>query len=131
MNFSVTYENHIVGARVRECIDSMVRNLSSELAANVHIVFNEAIANAIAANQRKGQTEVTVSWYHHPGQIRLEVQDRGGGFEYQQFLPEPMPPPEATSGRGIPIMKKLTSKLFYLPTDTGVRLHAIWSLDSG
>lgn len=131
MNFSVTYENHIVGARVRECIDSMVRNLSSDLAANVHVVFNEAIANAITANLRKGQKEITVAWHQTQGHIRLEVQDRGGGFEYQNFLPKPMPAPEATSGRGIPMMKRLCHKLFYLPTDNGVRLHAIWNLDSG
>lgn len=131
MNFTVTYDNHTVSARVRECIDLVARTLSFDLAANVHIIFNEAVANAIAANERAGETEITVSWFQCQDTVRLEIEDRGGGFEYQHYLPRPMPAPDATHGRGIPMMKRLCTELVYLTTEKGVRLYAIWRMESG
>lgn len=126
MDISMSHPNATARTRIQECLDVLLTDLPQDLVENIRLVTYEAVANALQANERYGGAEIVFSWRQYPAYIQIKIQDEGGGFDYVAQLDRPMPAPDAFRGRGIPIMRRLSDQLFYLLTDKGTRLYAMW-----
>lgn len=125
IRFAGLYPTDDALQRSREHLEQFVCFLEFELASKVHIVFQEAMANAIQANKRNNGARIIVIFSLGPSGVRLLVGDNGCGFE-------PMPLQNtvfdlwAERGRGIQLMRELADSLTYKKTKKGTMLSAHW-----
>lgn len=124
MYFNVTYDDSIVGDRVKEYLAIVTPHIRSDIVDNIMTVLNEALSNAINANRAKQKRGITVTWHENGKSLRLEIFDFGGGFSHH--VRPTMPRPEDQSGRGIPIMMLCCDRLVYSSTAVGTLLQAYW-----
>jgi serine/threonine-protein kinase RsbW len=102
-------EERCVGAaRRRVSAFLALSDLATDDAESLVLVTSELCTNAVHAAEPEDDSEVVLGCRIVEGEVEVEVTNRGDGFE----VDEPkMPPPEATSGRGLSLVTMLTDGL--------------------
>jgi len=86
--------------RVRDAVERCARNagLSPEETEDIKVAASEAFANAIQHGSAGSEdSEVDVRIACRPGEVDVEIRDRGPGFDPSKVPP---PDPEQERGRG-------------------------------
>ena len=84
--------------------------IGSDLYGNILISLTEAITNAIVhGNQADQNKKVLVNSKFDHNQIRVQIQDEGEGFDYED-VPDPTDPMNilTLNGRGVFLMHQLS-----------------------
>nr|CAA9282447.1 hypothetical protein AVDCRST_MAG63-3672 [uncultured Armatimonadetes bacterium] len=110
-------------ADVRKAVKRVAERTSLDHAAvdDLLTAADEAVANAIRHGSPRGehsQVHVTCRW--RPDSLTVEVQDQGTGFMAPKA--PAMPGPEATGGRGLPLMCALSDTVQIESTPKGTRI---------
>lgn len=127
IRFAGLYPTDSALKRSREHLEQFVCFLEHELASKVHIVFQEAMANAIQANMKNNGARIIVIFSLGPSGVRLIVGDNGCGF-----TPTPIQDTVfdlwAERGRGIRLMRELSDTLTFRKSKRGTMLSAHWEV---
>jgi serine/threonine-protein kinase RsbW len=103
-------------------------NLNSEIYGNLLIATLEGANNAIVhGNKLNENLEVKISAFFENNLLKLRIQDKGPGFDYQH-IPDPTAPEniENVSGRGVFLMSKLSDKIVF--SDNGATVELFFNL---
>lgn len=111
--------------RSRELLNQFVVFLTPETASKVKMVFAEAMANAIQANQRNNGARIIVILSLGNSGVRLLVGDNGDGYE-QPLIQETVFDLWSEHGRGIKLMRCLADTLTFKKSKRGTMLSAHW-----
>lgn len=125
IRFAGLYPTDDALQRSREHLEQFVCFLEFEIASKVHIVFQEAMANAIQANKRNNGARIIVIFSLGPSGVRLLVGDNGSGFDAP--LQDTVFDLWAERGRGIRLMRELTDTLVFKKSKRGTMLSAHWN----
>jgi len=91
---------------------------------NVHLAFEEAMANAIMhGNRSDPQKTVFLQCSVAENEVRISIRDEGNGFN-PDTLPDPRHPDNilTPSGRGILLIRHTMSKVEFLPDGNGLTM---------
>jgi serine/threonine-protein kinase RsbW len=81
----------------------------SETSHDIGLAVHEAAVNALRHGHRdQPDRPIEVRYSARPGHLQVIVADTGPGFDLDD---RPMPPPVATSGRGLPLMRALSQRI--------------------
>ena len=93
--------------------------VAPEVVAEAEIVVTELLGNAVRHAEALPDGRVRVHWQVKGGVVELDVTDAGRGA-----VPRPQtPPPDATSGRGLRIVRSLAHEWGVLDDDRG---RTVW-----
>ena len=97
---------------IQPYVDRIVQKyqIGSDLYGNILISLTEAITNAIVhGNQADQSKKVFVNSQFDQNQIRVQIQDEGQGFDYED-VPDPTDPMNilTLNGRGVFLMHQLS-----------------------
>lgn len=97
---------------IQPYVDRIVQKyqIGSDLYGNILISLTEAITNAIVhGNQADQSKKVFVNSLFDQNQIRVQIQDEGEGFDYED-VPDPTDPMNilTLNGRGVFLMHQLS-----------------------
>lgn len=119
-------------AEVRRWVEQLAAQLSLDHDKTIDFLtaVDEAVANAIRHGSPRGeQSLVHVTCRCTPAKLTVQVQDEGKGFsasttasEHAPVVAWTMPGPEATGGRGLPLMCALSDKIQVESTPRGTRI---------
>jgi serine/threonine-protein kinase RsbW len=113
---SVTFASSIDNLNLAESlVDDVCSkcNIHEDHYGNILIAVTEAVNNAIKhGNGNQHEKKVTINVQELNGDIKIKVNDEGGGFDFNN-LPDPTSPEniEKESGRGIFLMKSLADEV--------------------
>ncbi|MEX2181663.1 MAG: ATP-binding protein [Gemmatimonadaceae bacterium] len=102
----------IVAQVVRRCAEH--RFAGRQLTLNVPVALTEALSNAILrGNGEGGGKEVRIRAEFVDGQVVLEVEDEGGGFDLAECTSDPTTAEnlEREDGRGLYLMQALMDRV--------------------
>jgi anti-sigma regulatory factor (Ser/Thr protein kinase) len=121
-------------AEVRQAVAHWMSTLGflREEVEDFQTAITEAVTNAVRHGSPQGEADqFLVSAYRLIDvSLAVDVSDSGPGLRPHEQMPA-MPEPEATSGRGLPLMQELADAIQYLPSATGMRVRLIKKRSGG
>lgn len=100
-------------------------NIGEDQYGNILIAALEAANNAILhGNKLEEQRKVELRFIIEDDKLKLEVEDEGEGFDYEE-IPDPTAPEniENVNGRGIFLMEKLSDNIEFAKNGSIVKLE--------
>ncbi len=125
IRFAGLYPTESALDRGRDLLTQFVTFLDSDTASKVSIVFAEAMANAIQANQRNNGARIIIILVLGVTTVRLLIGDTGSGYE-PQLLQDSVFDLWAEHGRGIRLMRQLSDDLVFKKSKRGTMVSASW-----
>ena len=121
-------------AEVRQAVAHWMATLGfpREEVEDFQTAITEAVTNAVRHGSPRGASNQfqVIAYRLVDVAIAVDVLDSGPGLRTHQPVPV-MPEPEATSGRGLPLMQELADAVQYVPTAKGMRVRLIKNRKAG
>ena len=107
LEFSTASEPQAVGQARRALAALEEFHSDDQVAADVRLLVSELVSNAVThGSQRQREVELVAGVHHHT--LRVEVFDGGPGFTLGEGQSQPNP--EAPSGRGLYLLRRLADR---------------------